>query len=214
MATSISQAQAKALADGFLDTLGSDEDLQPVETLGTLVQLAGELVDTAQENLNRADRVASGALSASLKILNPDIVGNSIQVDIEALYYYTFIDLGVKGTTSGNGHYAFKNNYVGKAMMKAIRKWVIREGLKMRATKKYSAITSREAKRKNISDTSTSTAYRIAAAVKRKGIRRSNFFTGAVKKIENTVADKLGAAFQIDIINSLPNNLNGNNNRE
>jgi hypothetical protein len=206
MAKSISTAQAEALASGFFDDLGSDEEFQPVETLSTLIQLAGELVGTAQENLNVVDRVATGSLSESLKILNPEVTGETIRVDIEALYYYRFIDQGVKGTKGGNGKYQFRNDLVGRNMLNAIRKWVIREKLKMRTNKKYKAISKREAKRKRITDTSTSISYAIAKSIKRKGLKKTMFFTNAVINTQNKLKD-LAVPLKIDIINTLPKKL-------
>lgn len=206
MAKSISQAQAEALSQGFFNNIGSDEDFEPVETQSTLIQLAGDLVGTAQENLNAADANATGALSESLKILNPEITGDKVRVDIEALDYYRFKDQGVKGTRGGTGKYSFKNERVGRRMLNAIRKWVIRENLKMRATRKYSAISRRESRRKRITDTSYNTAYAISIAVKRKGLPRTMFFTNAVIKTQGRLKE-LGGALKIDIINIIPKKL-------
>ncbi|MGN6416112.1 MAG: hypothetical protein ACTHMC_01380 [Pseudobacter sp.] len=206
MAKSISTAQAEALAEGFFDGLGSDEEFQPIETASTLIQLAGDLVGTAQENLNKVDRVSSGALSESIKILNPEVVKETIRVDIQALDYYRFVDQGVKGTRGGSGKYSFKNERVGKRMLTALRKWVIKENLKARTTRKYKAISKREAKRKRITETSNSIAYAIGKSIKRKGLKRTMFFTDAVISTQNKLKD-LAAPFKIDILNTLPKKL-------
>lgn len=139
--------------------------------------------------------------------MDPVQLGKTVRMDISALFYYKFVDQGVKGTKKGSGKYAFKNDGVGKKMMIAIRKWVIREGLKHKSDK-YKAITKREAKRKSITDTSTSTAYAIAKSVKQKGIEPSGFFTDAVRSTQAAANEELGAALKIDIINTLPNGLN------
>lgn len=204
MATSISKSQAKALADGFLDTIGSKDGLVPAESLSAIVQIAGTLVDEAQRNLNIRDKVASGALSESMKLRNPEAVGKSVRIDVEALYYYKFLNEGVKGTKGGSGKYAFKNNSVGKKMMTSIRKWVIREGLKAKTRTGGAAITKREGKRRSITETSNSVAYGISMAVKLKGIKRTNFFTDAVKTTQGQAKDQLAKALKIDIINSIP----------
>lgn len=211
---SISKAQAKALADGFLDTIGAS-DLRPAESLSALFLLAGGLADQAQQNLNKVDRVASGSLSDSIKVLNPETVGNSVRIDIVANYYYKFIDEGVRGLGGGNGNgrYSFRTRFVGKKMMTAIRKWVIREGLKSRTHTGGKPIVKREAKRqkRKSSDTSSSTAYSIATAVKYKGLKKTLFFTDAVKYTQAQAKTQLAKALKIDIINTIPKQLNGNN---
>jgi hypothetical protein len=207
MATSISKAQADALAKGFFDSIGSSEDLKPTETLSALYLLAGGLVDDAQKNLNKADQVASGKLSESLKVLNPESVGRNVRIDISALYYFKFLNEGVKGTKGGSGKYAFKNNKVGGKMLTSIRKWLIREGLKSRTRTGGPAITKRESRRKSITETSNSVAYGIAVGVKMKGIKRSNFFTDAVRTTQAKAKDQLAKGLKLDIINSLPSKL-------
>lgn len=205
MATSISKAQADALSDGFFDSIGTSKDeLQPKGTLSVLYQLAGGLVDEAQRNLISADRIASGKLAESFKVLNPEQIGKTIHIDIEALYYYQFIDGGVKGTRGGNGKYSFKNNVVGKKMQEAIRKWLIKEGLKAKTTKKYKAISVRESKRKSIGETSRSVAYAIGINIKKKGLKRTNFFSKALKSTKDKSRQELSKGFKVDIINSLP----------
>lgn len=209
MASSISKAQAKALADGFLDTLGTKRDGLRVEnTTSELILLAGELVEQAQKNLVTTDRVASGALSESLKVLNPEFHNRNIQVDVEALLYYQFIDSGVRGTrggTSGKG-YSFKNEVVGRKMRDAIRKWLIREGLKARSDK-YT-VTNRETRRKSISETSNQVAYAIARSIKQKGLKRTNFFAKAIRSTKVHAKENLARGFKIDIINAIPKQLN------
>lgn len=212
MATSISKAQADALSSGFLDTLGSNEEFTPFNSLSALYQVAGILLQEAQENLNRVDRNSSGALSESMKILSPELVGKSIRLDIEALFYYKFVNLGVKGLKQGNGRYAFRYPGVSVKMMLAIRKWVIKEGLKAITNRKYSGITNREIKRKSIKDTSTRAAYMIARSIKQHGLRPTNFFTDAVITAQQASKDLLGAGLKLDVIQTLPKNLNGNNN--
>lgn len=216
MAISISQAQKKALVDGFFGPELSEEKvsdhflrtetgLVPRQSLSKLIELAGFLVGTAQENLVRADRVESGGLSESLKIVNPQVLnGTVMQVDIEANDYYKFVDGGVAGTESGTGEFAFKNNRVSKKMMTAIRKWLIREGIKGTTDRKYKGISKREDFRKSITETSQRVAYAIATSIKKKGLKQTNFFKNAVSETEALVEKELGRALSIDIIRSLP----------
>ena len=65
---SISQAQAKAIADGFLASLGEakgkDSDLPVIEAI--LVKYGSEFQKQAIENLNKNNSIASGAIEKNL----------------------------------------------------------------------------------------------------------------------------------------------------
>lgn len=209
MPSSISSEQAKALAEGFFNDIGESKDgLQPKNSLAALYRVAGTLVDEAVNNLNKSDRVATGALSSSLKVRDPRVVnGVNVIVDVEALFYYKFIDKGVKGTNGGIGEYSFKYDMPGKKMTNAIRKWIKSEGVKAKTTKKYKAISKREAKRKKITDKTASMAFAIARKIKQKGLKRTNFFSEALKTTKVIAKQELTKGFRIDIINSLPKKL-------
>jgi hypothetical protein len=205
MAKSITASQAELLASGFLDTTGSSKDeLVPKSSLTTLFKLSGFLVEEAQKNLARSDRVASGALSESIKILDPYKKGKTIHIDVEALFYYLFIDGGVKGTKGGTGLYQFKNDKPSKKMVAALRKWLQKEGIKGSVDKKYRGISKRDDFRKSITDTGEGIAYAISRSIKQKGLKRTNFMAKAIAKTENKAEKEFGAAFKIDVINSLP----------
>ena len=101
---SIGKAQAEALADGFLDDIGSDPNgLQPRETLSEIFLLAGELVEGAQDNLNASHTNASGDLSTSIAAREPVVGAGFIQIDIEMNAYGQFVNSGVRGTKGGSG---------------------------------------------------------------------------------------------------------------
>jgi hypothetical protein len=213
LAVSINQAQAKAGTD-FLDDFGEGKDMFR-ECANTMERLAGVLAKTAQDNLNKSDRNATGRLSESIKVKTPQINGSKVQIDIEALFYYQFVDKGVKGTRGGNGEYSFKNENVGTKFKDEIRKWVIREGIKARSIKneKLSAKTSRviskrEKKRKSITQTSDSVAYAIARSIKRKGLKKTNFMTKAINEVKKLAREELAKGLKVDILASLPKKLN------
>jgi hypothetical protein len=207
MAKTISEAQADALADGFLDDLG--DDFKPKKTLSKLFMVCAKIVEEAQDNLNSSDRVSSGALSESIKIIDPVSEGKNIRIDISMLYYWKFINDGVKGVKSGqpNSKYAFKNMFVGKKMLKAIRKWLLKEGLKTKAKGQGKPISKREKKRTSITDKTTSAAYGIAMSVKAKGLKKTNFFTKALKEGNKFAKKELGKSFKLDIIEAIPKKL-------
>lgn len=214
MAKSITKAQAEALADDF-DFGGDDRNaFAPANSITVLYKKAGELVEQAQDNLNKADHVASGAGSASIKVLNPEKDGKRVRIDISMLFYLQFIDQGVRGVKSGSGKYAFKTKYPGKKMMEAIRKWLIKEGLKARTVrgerlkpKTAKLISQRETKRKSITETSNSVAYAIASSIKQKGIKPSRFMERAIRDTRRDVRQDLGAALKLDVIAAIPKKL-------
>lgn len=207
MPQSISKAQAELLSSGFLDTLGSKpefNDLDITESLAALILLAGELIEEANSNLQQGGHIGQGKLSDSLKVLNPEYVGKQIQLDIEALFYYQFINKGVRGTQSGGGLYSFKSSFPSRKMVSEIAKW-------LKTAKKATSNVSRpvgnlETKRKSISQLNK--AYAVARSIKMHGIKATNFFDKAVKVAQSHAKEELGKALKIDIINSLPTNLN------
>jgi hypothetical protein len=221
MPKSISQAQAEAIASKFFNKDISEEavsdhftrskkGLIPKNSMSKLIQLAGFLVGEAQENLVSADRVSSGGLSDSLKILDPRVVnGTKMIVDIEAAFYYQFVDAGVRGTRRGSGLFSFKYENPGRKMLAAILKWVRREGIKGKTDNKYRGISKREDFRKQLSGErrNKSLAYAMAKSIKIKGLKRTNFMSKAISSTASRVDDEIGKGFKVDVINSLPSKL-------
>lgn len=201
---SINRSQAKAIADGFLDSLGSDkEDFQPKETLSTMLQLAAGLAEKAQRNLNRSNSVASGALSESIEVQEPIIEGNSIRIDVTMLLYGQYIDKGVKGIESGSGEFSFKSAYPSQSMVKEVAQWIKRGKLKSTNVKK--PISRFETKNKTISQYAS--AYAVARSIKLHGIRKTGFMSKAISETNVIAKVELGRALVVDVSNSLPKNL-------
>jgi hypothetical protein len=200
---SISKSQAQALADGFVDTLGTDDksDLQPRETLTELFLLAGECVEDAQDNLNHDNSNASGKLSSSLKLSQPEETGSIVSVDILMAYYGRFLNKGVKGTKSGAGVYAFKSEFPSKDMIKALVKGIDRAKRSTANVNRNKTVSSNEKKNVKISDIDK--AYGAGRNIKRYGIKATGFMDKAVKNLSNKLSDRLGSALKIDIINSI-----------
>jgi len=179
-----------------------------------LYNVAVKFVNTASDNLNKADRVSSGALLESITPTEVQVLGKVFSIDINVADYYKFIDKGVKGWQSGNpsdSPYAFKapegksSGKKSSEMVTAIRKWLIKEGLKMKSSSKNPkhAISSRESRRQKITDTSTSTAIMIAGMIRKRGLKKTNFWTDAEKSASDYASKQFGEALQVDIINSL-----------
>lgn len=208
MATSISKAQAAALADDFLDSIGTGKgDLQPVETTIEVIVLASEMALEMQDNLNESNKIATGSLSASIAILDPISNGTEMQVDIEMNFYGLFVNKGVKGTKSSAkapmSPYRFKTDFPSKNMLKALQAW-IKEG-KMKSVskdvKKYGTYGKHEAKSKAVG--SISEVFGLGRHIKMMGLKTTGFLDKAEKSTADKVQERLGNAFRIDIINSL-----------
>lgn len=201
---SISKRQAEALAEGFLDNLGSDRsEFQPKNTYTELFLLVGELIDTAQKNLNRAGLISSGAGSESIVADEPVQNGGIISVDVLMNYYLQFHNKGVKGTRAGRSTagYSFKNEIVSQNMYKAIDGWIKRAGLSTRSVKKYKGYGKHETRRKQISQYDNT--YAVARSIKQKGLKPSGFMDRAIATTEQKIEDRLGAALVLDIQDGL-----------
>lgn len=199
---SINRSQAAALADGFLDDIGTNDkgELQPRETFTELFLLAGELVEDAQDNLNKDQSNASGGLSSSIKVLDPSESGNVVSCDIEMLFYGQFINSGVKGTKGGSGKYQFKSPFPSRAMVSALEKGINRAKKSTFNTSRRT-ISGNEKKNLNISDIQK--AYGAARNIKMYGIKATGFMDKAIKTAADKADERLGSALKIDVINSL-----------
>jgi hypothetical protein len=204
---SIAQAQAEALAEGFLDNIGTTDkgDLRPKNTLTEAILLVGELIEDCQTNLNASNKVASGALSASLIANEPYQVGSVMQVDMLMAFYGKFVNKGVKGTRGGRStaNYSFRNEIVGRKMYAAIQEWIDRGKITTRTVKKYKGYGKHEKKMKSIAQLDM--AYAVARSIKQKGLKPTGFLDKAVDKLRQKIASRLGNGLKIDIIESLSN---------
>jgi hypothetical protein len=199
----ISKSQAQALADGFVESLGTDDksELQPRETLTELFLLAGECVEDAQDNLNNDNSNASGNLSKSIVLSEPEEIGSIVSIDILMAYYGQFINKGVKGTKSGAGVYAFKSEFPSKDMIKALVKSINRARKSTRNTSRTKTVSSNEKKNFKISDVDK--AYGAGRNIKMYGIKATGFMDKAVKNLSNKISGRLGNALRIDILDSI-----------
>lgn len=201
---SISKAQAAALAEGFLDTLGSDrEGFAPRNTLTELFLLAGELIEECQDNLNRSNRNASGKLSESLVADEPTQNGSEVRIDVLMNFYGAFVNKGVKGTRSGQSTagYSFKNEGVSRKFYRALQDWVKRGKVSTRSVKKYKGYGKHERKNKSIAQYDQ--IYALGRSIKMHGLKPTGFLDKAIKSTADKVADRLGAALKVDIIDGL-----------
>jgi hypothetical protein len=202
---SISKVQAEALAEGFLDNLGSSKDeLQPRSSLTEIILLAGELIEDAQDNLVAGNNIASGALSESLVADNPQVIGKKFTIDILMNFYGRFLNKGVKGTRSGHSSagYSFKNEFPSKKMVSAFVAYLKRAKVSTRTVKKNKGYGKHELKNKTLPEVQH--AYALARTVKMLGIKKRGFLDKAISSTRRKVSDRMGKALSIDVINSIP----------
>jgi hypothetical protein len=199
---SISKSQAAALADGFLDSIGSTkEGLRPRETFSELILIAGEMVEDMQNNLNASNSNASGRLSESIEASEPEQSGSVLKVDIFMNFYGRFVNSGVRGTKSGSGIYAFKTDFPSKSMVEAIREWANTGKLKISNVNKAKTISANEKKNATIAEIDN--AYAVARSIKQHGIKPTGFLDKAVATTQAKVAERLGLALKVDVLNAI-----------
>lgn len=201
----ITKAQADLLALQFLDEQAAGlEDksvLQPKETFSVLFQLAGELIDDSQANLIADNSNASGGLSKSIVLSEPTEQGSILSVDILMAEHGQYINKGVRGTKSGAGLYKFKSEFPSSKMLASLQRGKIRAKKSTRNTNAKKSTSANEKKNANVSQVSS--AWGAARNIKMYGIKPTGFMDKAIQKTSQSAADKLGAAFRIDIINSI-----------
>ena len=204
---SISKAHAAALADGFVDSVSDDnkDGLQPRETLTGLFLLAGEFVDSAQDNLNKNRSNNSGDLSKSIVLNDPTETGNKVSVDVMMSFYGQYLNKGVKGTKEGAGEYTFKYSTPSKKMVAALFKSIGKAQRKSVNThaKSKSAYDVKNRKIGSVQTTRLAKAWGAASNIKMYGIKATHFVDKAAVTTSAKVSSQLGAAFKIDIINSI-----------
>ena len=201
---SISKAQAAALAEGFLDDIGTSKDVfRPKELYTELFLLVGELIANAQDNLNHANITNTGKLSESIIADEPIQNGAILRVDVLMNFYGQFHNKGVKGTRSGQSTagYSFKNEVVSRKMYQAIADWIKRAGLTTRTVNKYSGHGAHETKRKTIAGYDS--AYAVARSIKMKGLKPTGFLDKAIADTSAKIEQRLGAALVVDVIDGL-----------
>jgi len=210
---SISQRANKVAYSGFLDLLGEDASGYSIPTLETvqdaLYNLAALYVQSAVDNLNKADRVASGILSDSIVAMPIQVFGKTYSVEINIASYYKFVDEGVNGWNQSQGspfsfkHYTGKSGKKSSPMIAAIQNWLITEGLQATAVNKAKTPFKRERKQASITDASLGTAIAISKAIRKRGLKASHFWTDAEKTVQQQAETLFSEAIRVDIINSL-----------
>lgn len=184
---SISKAQAMALADGFLNTLGErpmkQGELPVVEAL--LKNFGADFITTAQKNLRESGSIASGSINDIRMYVTK--FGTSYTLSLgypksePASKYFDFINKGVKGTKNikADSKTSYKFNPSKKSIpISAVQGWLGYNKLKSVAVKPYRKLG---VETKAI-DSKKSLAYVVARSIHRKGIRSTHYFDNAQKE--------------------------------
>lgn len=200
MAKSITQIQAEALGDGFVDSFGDDRknylaagEAPVFEQY--MIKVVGDFLLKVQENLKRLDKIDTGRLSESLSAGELQNDGNG-EFSISAGYlddsnapYASFVNQGVRGFISGqpaDSPFSFKSAWASRngPMAVAIQKWMKRQGIAARREDQRTNLTSLQRKRKAISEleSSRSMAVLIASRIKQRGLPKTDFFSSAVRE--------------------------------
>jgi len=181
-----------------IDLLGS-QDFKTIE-LTDLVQTVNYLgaqyaLFLAQE-ADQSKASSSGRGINSIESLGVKVNGSLYEVEIAMDKYMEFVSGGVDGWAKNRGgQFAFKGKGVSKQMIKDVKEWLTIKGQTTR-------IQSQRSKR-SISDAATQQAKSVAFMIKRQGIAPRKFIPKATNSIEDIVAEEIGKALKIDIINNL-----------
>jgi hypothetical protein len=222
------KAQAKAIKDGFLKTIGDQYNLiDPTEfpvAEQMLIFYGKQFNDEVQKNLTKSGSIASGKIG-DLVVPKVTKFGNNYEMwlgydkDNPASVYYKFINKGVRGVGGENARpkkvasdtpYEYKTPYPNKKMATSILQWYRLGKAKTTSetqTKKLSKTQRKNKKLKQIvnkADSLKSLAYATAAAIKRDGLKTTSYFDNAVKTVFNkdffiTMAAAFGGDVQLQI---------------
>jgi len=219
---SISKAQAIALGDGLINTIGEqplkEGEMPIIEKM--LKEFGGDFITTAQKNLIKNKSVASGDINdiriSMTKFATSYTLSLGYPKSEPASKYWDFINKGVKGTKNikADGKTPYKFNPSKKAIpISAAQKWLGYNKLKVTAVKKYKKLGVEE----KAIDGKKSLAYMVARSIHRKGIRSTHYFDNAQKEVfgknfYEVMEAALGKDIQIKIRQIGKELKNGNNN--
>lgn len=206
----IQQAQAKALREGFFDSLGDAQIQTPsLSTLEAMLALyAQEFITAAQNRLNSDNSNSTGKLSDSIRF-ETKRMGKVYNLSIFVLDYYKFVDQGVQGVKNKSIKSPYKFNYINpsKSHVAAINKWVSENRSKIRVSDMKYGKTPQEAKAIDPVKKQNTLAYLIARKQKREGIKGTGFWTKpfeeTFKDFNSNMAIALGEDIRIDIRNAV-----------
>lgn len=187
---SITRAQASALSDGFLDSLGSEKTDNELPIIDAMLSAAAkDFIDTASANLDRANAVSSGDLSSELTF-DTEQSGSMYTLSVgypkgsKAEGYYDYNNKGVQGVNKagrgGKSPYKFRTLNVSKRHVASIEGWLKRSGASVANISPAHPASGLE--RKNVDlDPLRAKAIAIAKRAKIDGLAPTHYFDDAVK---------------------------------
>lgn len=213
---SITEAQLKAIADGFLSTLGESKgngsELQMNVMEKVLLNYGGDFVKAANENLIKNKSIASGNI-ADIKIQYKKfgteyILSLGYPNNEPAAKYYDFVNKGVMGTKNekADSKTPYKFNISKKSIpVNVVQGWLKYNKLKAVASdvKKYGKLGQEQ----KAIDGGKSLAWAVAKSIHRKGLRSTHYFDNARdttfgKDFLNIMTKALGEDVKISITQS------------
>lgn len=234
------KAQAQALRDRFLTTIGDKFDLiDPTEypvAEQILIFYGKEFNDEVQRNLSKSGSIASGKIG-DLAIPKIRKFGNDYEMylgydkDNPASVYYKFVNKGVRGVggknarpkrVSSDSPYAYKTPFPNQKMANSLLEWYkLGKAKTTSETQKRNLSTTQRKSKKlkqivNKADSLKALAYATASAIKRDGLKTTSYFDNAVKTVFNkeffaAMATAFGGDVQLQI-RQIGNKIeNGNN---
>jgi hypothetical protein len=221
---SINKAQANAIADGFLNTLGEqpmkEGELPVIERL--LKDFGANFILNAQNNLRENKSIASGNINdirlEFTKFNTSYTLSLGYPKSEPASKYFDFVNKGVKGTKNikADSKTPYKFNTSKKSIpISVVEGWLGYNKLKAVSIKPYRKLGVES----KAIDTKKSLAYVIASSIHRKGIRSTHYFDNAAKEtfgknFYEVMEVALGKDIKIKIKQIGKELNNGNNNRK
>lgn len=222
------KAQAKALADGFLQSIGESYDqFDPSEypVAEQMFYFYGKMFnDAVAKNLKKSGSIGSGKI-AELAVPKVNKFGNDYEMYLgyhkenPASVYYRFVNKGVKGfgginakpkRVKSDSPYKYKTPFPNEKMAKSIMEWYKLGKAKARTDTQKKNLTAEQTKNKRLKNvvpkplTLMQISYMTAAAIKRDGLKTTSFFDNAIKAVFNkdffaAMATAFGGDIQIQI---------------
>jgi len=216
MAKSITQRQKIILDNGFLDTIGSSDFTDNVNSTidAFLTELGNKFKNNWIETINDKNIIASGNIESKLDFIIDETDANKVTLNIVFPYYAKFVDRGVKGVAKlPNGKenpfvnknapgspYQFKNYGMSADGRASLKKWLKSSKAKVttRDVKKYGAVGT-ESKFKKISE-EDSKLNTLIYNIKKYGIKKRDFINPVLNETLKGAAKELGDILGKEIV--------------
>lgn len=210
----IGKSQVELLKLQFLKSLGGERGNDKLPVLdGILKRYAESFLQAAIDNLNKSNSIASGDIAGDLTFAIEQGSGKYVlsigyPSESEASKYYDYINKGVSGVGKTTASpYSFKTVNPSRKHVAGIEKWIASGKAKVQASDvtRYSP-TRQESKSVSFKNSEPkSLAWVIARAVKKKGIKATNFFDDAIAEVfsgdfQKILSEALAADVEIQLI--------------